>query len=62
MATTAPASSTFGINLYDESASYVHGASNVPLIGATIGDMFDRAVEQLPEHEALVSRHLKRPK
>ncbi|MEX1158743.1 MAG: AMP-binding protein [Thermomicrobiales bacterium] len=57
MATIAPASPTLGINLYDESASYVHGASDLPLIGATIGDMFDRVVEQLPEHEALVSRH-----
>src|SRR5687768_8561957 len=57
MATIAPAAPTLGINLYDESLSYVHGASDVPLIGATIGDMFDRIVEQLPEHEALVSRH-----
>ncbi|MEA2530377.1 MAG: fatty-acyl-CoA synthase [Thermomicrobiales bacterium] len=41
----------------NESLSYVHGASAIPLIGATIGDLFDRVATQLPEHEALVSRH-----
>ncbi|MEA2582966.1 MAG: fatty-acyl-CoA synthase [Thermomicrobiales bacterium] len=41
----------------NESLSYVHGASDIPLIGATIGDLFDRVATQLPEHEALVSRH-----
>ncbi|MEA2524043.1 MAG: fatty-acyl-CoA synthase [Thermomicrobiales bacterium] len=41
----------------NESLSYVHGASDVPLIGATIGDLFDRVATQLLEHEALVSRH-----
>src|SRR5262245_57594075 len=44
------------LDLYDSRLSYVHGASDVPLIGATIGDVFDRVVAQLPEHEALVSR------
>jgi fatty-acyl-CoA synthase len=43
--------------LYDPSLSYVHGASDIPLIGATIGDLFDRVAAQLPDHEALVSRH-----
>ncbi len=43
--------------LHDHSLSYVHGASDVPLIGATIGDLFDRVVDQFPEREALVSRH-----
>lgn len=37
--------------------SYVHGASELPLIGATIGDMFDRVVERFPDREALVSCH-----
>jgi fatty-acyl-CoA synthase len=45
------------LDLYDSRLSYVHGASDVPLIGATIGDLFDRVVAQLPEHEAVVSRH-----
>src|ERR1700743_1760717 len=37
--------------------SYVHGASNVPLIGETIGVHFDRIVARFPEREALVVRH-----
>ena len=45
------------LQLYDDQLSYVHGASDVPLIGATIGDLFDRVVEQRPDNEALVSRH-----
>src|SRR6478672_7826958 len=43
--------------LSDERLSYVHGASNVPLIGSTIGDLFDRVAAQVPENEALVSCH-----
>jgi fatty-acyl-CoA synthase len=35
----------------------VHGASDVPLIGATIGDLFDQVVEQVAGQEALVSCH-----
>jgi fatty-acyl-CoA synthase len=35
--------------------SYVHGASEVPLLGATIGDGFDATVERFPDREALVS-------
>jgi fatty-acyl-CoA synthase len=45
------------VSLYDETLSYVHGASDVPLIGATIGDLFDRVAEQYPDQEALVSCH-----
>jgi fatty-acyl-CoA synthase len=37
--------------------SYVHGASETPLIGETIGVYFDRAVEQHGERDALVVRH-----
>jgi len=43
--------------LYDDRLSYVHGASDVPLIGATIGDLLDRVAAQVPENEALVSCH-----
>ncbi|MGH9172757.1 MAG: AMP-binding protein, partial [Vicinamibacterales bacterium] len=57
MVTIAPTTPALGLDLSDETLSYVHGASETPLIGATIGDLFDRVVEQLPEHEALVSRH-----
>jgi fatty-acyl-CoA synthase len=45
------------LDLYDGTASYVHGASDVPLIGSTIGDLFDRVVADDPDHEALVSCH-----
>lgn len=37
--------------------SYVHGASAVPLIGETIGDNFDAAVERWRDRDALVVRH-----
>jgi fatty-acyl-CoA synthase len=37
--------------------SYVHGASQAPLIGATIGEYFDAIVEQFGERDALISRH-----
>ena len=46
-----------GLALSDDRLSYVHGASDVPLIGATIGDLFDRVAAQVPENEALVSCH-----
>jgi len=36
-------------------SSYVHGASNISLIGDTIGDLLDRIAETYPQHEALVS-------
>jgi fatty-acyl-CoA synthase len=37
--------------------SYVHGASGTPLLGQTIGENLDRAVERWGEREALVSCH-----
>jgi fatty-acyl-CoA synthase len=37
--------------------SYVHGASATPLLGQTIGENLDRAVERWGEREALVSCH-----
>jgi fatty-acyl-CoA synthase len=37
--------------------SYTHGASEVPLLGETIGEAFDRIVERAPDAEALVVRH-----
>jgi fatty-acyl-CoA synthase len=45
------------VDLYDARRSYVHGASEQPLIGATIGDLFDRVANALPDHEALVACH-----
>src|SRR5579859_2466234 len=37
--------------------SYVHGASDTPLIGQTIGDFFDGISDAHPDHEALISCH-----
>jgi fatty-acyl-CoA synthase len=37
--------------------SYLSGTSDTPLLGVTIGDMFDQIVKQYPENEALVVRH-----
>ncbi|HEY2540994.1 MAG TPA: AMP-binding protein, partial [Stellaceae bacterium] len=36
--------------------SYVHGASNTPLIGVTIGNYFDQTAEQFAARDALVVR------
>ena len=36
--------------------SYVHGASSVPLLGATVGTHFDRTVERWPDRLALIVR------
>jgi fatty-acyl-CoA synthase len=40
----------------DAALSYVHGATNVPLIGETIGANFDRAVARWGDRSALVVR------
>jgi fatty-acyl-CoA synthase len=37
--------------------SYVHGASDIPLLGDTIGVHFDRVVEKHGDRDALVVRH-----
>ncbi|HEX6799353.1 MAG TPA: AMP-binding protein [Ktedonobacterales bacterium] len=37
--------------------SYVNGTSDIPLIGMTIGDAFDRTVARFPDRDALISRH-----
>jgi len=37
--------------------SYVHGASDIPLIGETIGSHFDRIVERHGARDALIVRH-----
>jgi fatty-acyl-CoA synthase len=37
--------------------SYVHGASDIPLLGDTIGVHFDRVVERFGDRDALVVRH-----
>ena len=37
--------------------SYTSGTSDVPLLGLTIGDLFDRTAARYADNEALVSRH-----
>jgi fatty-acyl-CoA synthase len=37
--------------------SYVSGASDTPLLGTTIGDLFDEIAGRYGDHEALVVRH-----
>ena len=37
--------------------SYTSGSSDTPLLGITIGDMFDQTVARYPDNEALVVRH-----
>ncbi|GLR64936.1 AMP-binding protein [Marinospirillum insulare] len=37
--------------------SYVSGKSERPLIGMTIGDLFDQTVASFPNNDALISRH-----
>jgi fatty-acyl-CoA synthase len=39
--------------------SYVHGASDVPLVGETIGVFFDEAASRWRERPALITRHQK---
>ncbi len=44
---------------YDRSAvkwSYASGTSDTPLLGMTIGDLFDQTVRRFPDHEALIVR------
>jgi fatty-acyl-CoA synthase len=39
------------------SASYVHGTSDVPLMGDTVGVLFDNIVARFADREAIVVRH-----
>ncbi|HLK55150.1 MAG TPA: AMP-binding protein [Chthonomonadaceae bacterium] len=41
----------------NDAVSYVHGASNVPLLGETIGANLDRTTARFPDREALISVH-----
>ncbi|MCP4317705.1 MAG: AMP-binding protein [Hyphomicrobiales bacterium] len=41
----------------DQQSSYVHGTSDIPLLGETVGGCFDRIVSQFPDNDALVVRH-----
>ena len=39
------------------SLSYVHGASNIPLLGETIGENLKKTVDKFPNQEALICVH-----
>lgn len=39
--------------------SYTSGTSDIPLLGLTIGDMFDQTAATYPDQPALISRHQK---
>ncbi|MBS1811067.1 MAG: AMP-binding protein, partial [Acidobacteria bacterium] len=41
----------------NQGISYVCGTSDKPLLGITIGDLFDKTVAQFPDNEAIISRH-----
>jgi fatty-acyl-CoA synthase len=41
----------------DTSLSYTHGASDVPLLGETIGQNLNRTTARFPDQDALISRH-----
>ncbi len=40
-----------------QTASYVHGANQMPLLGQTVGACFDDCVARFPENEALIVAH-----
>src|SRR6266540_1541735 len=40
-----------------EALSYLHGASQVPLLGETIGENLDRTVARFPDRDAVISVH-----
>ncbi len=48
---------TQGVETNGPMMSYTSGTSDKPLLGVTIGDMFDRTTTRYPSNEALVSRH-----
>jgi fatty-acyl-CoA synthase len=44
-------------DMADDAWSYTSGTSDLPLLGITIGDLFDRMAARYPDNEAVVSRH-----
>jgi fatty-acyl-CoA synthase len=56
--TLAQPSSSFSASAQGERRwSYTSGTSDVPLLGLTIGDLFDQTVARFPDHPALIVRH-----
>jgi len=48
---------TTGAQMVEATPSYVHGASETPLLGVTIGQLFDRVAARAPNRDALIVRH-----
>jgi fatty-acyl-CoA synthase len=48
---------TQGSQTQSQRWSYTSGTSDTPLLGLTIGDLFDRTVATYPDRPALISRH-----
>jgi len=48
---------TDALDLHDRIGSYASGTSTTPLIGSTIGDLFDRVAASVPDNDALISCH-----
>jgi fatty-acyl-CoA synthase len=57
MTVTQTGSSTTSAGQTARQWSYTSGTSDTPLLGLTIGDMFDQTAEKYPDHPALISRH-----
>jgi fatty-acyl-CoA synthase len=56
MTTTHTSSPTADAAQAGQRWSYTSGISDTPLLGLTIGDMFDETVEKYPDHPALICR------
>jgi fatty-acyl-CoA synthase len=45
------------MDLHDRTVSYASGTSSQPLIGSTIGDLFDRIARHVPDNDAVIACH-----
>jgi fatty-acyl-CoA synthase len=57
MAVTQQNPSTASTRRVDRQWSYTSATSDTPLLGLTIGDLFDQTVEKYSDNPALISRH-----
>ncbi|HEX6478942.1 MAG TPA: AMP-binding protein [Ktedonobacteraceae bacterium] len=56
MTVTQVSPSAASVDQSERQWSYTSGTSDTPLLGLTIGDLFDQTVEKYPDHAALISR------
>ena len=57
MAITHMSSFTSGTRQPERRWSYASGASDIPLLGQTIGDLLDQTIDRYPDRLAYVARH-----